>query len=175
MKNYLKIFAPFTLAILVGSLTFAFAQTSQPTAGGKIKDGSRGERPMPPGGGRGGFGLQPRVLEQLNLTDAQKEQIAAIQAASREAGKENFDQVRAADEQLRTMVESGNFDETQARTILNAKAQAMTEAEIARLRTDAAIFKVLTAEQKTQLEQLKQQRPEPPQRGGFRPEERPLN
>lgn len=161
MKNYIKIFVPFTLAILLGSLTFAFAQTSQPTAGKAGFDGGRGGR---------GMGLHPRMLEQLNLTDAQKEQIETIQTAAREASKANFDKNRADDEQLRTMVESGAFDEMQTRAILNHKAQAMVENDITRLRSEAAIFKILTAEQKAQLEQLKQQRPEPPQGRGFRPE-----
>lgn len=169
MKNYIKIFVPFTLAVLLGSLTFAFAQTTQKNVG-KVKTEGRGERPMSPDGGGRGMGLHPRVLEQLNLTDAQKEQITQIQTAARESSKENFDKTRAADEQLRTMVESGTFDEAQARTILNAKAQAMVENDINRLRSDAAIFKILTTEQKAQLEQLKQQRPEPPQGRGFRPE-----
>lgn len=175
MKNYLKIFVPFTLAIILGSLTFAIAQTKQPTDG-KIKTDGRGERPMsPPRGGGRGFGLHPRMLEQLNLTDAQKEQIEAIHTASRGASKENFDKIRTADEQLRTIIESGAFDEAQARTILTTKSEAMIETEIQRLRTDAAIIKILTAEQKTQLEQLKNERPEPPRGGGFRPAGFPQN
>lgn len=174
MKNYIKIFVPLTLAILIGSLTFAFAQTS-PNADGKSRTDGRGKRPMPPPGGGGGMNLHPRMLEQLNLTDAQKEQINAIQTASRDVSKDNFDKVRGYDEQLKTLVEGGSFDEAQARTILNAKAQLMVEHDLVRLRTDAAIYKILTAEQKAQLEQLKQQRPEPPPRGDFRPEERRQN
>lgn len=172
MKNYIKIFVPFTLAILIGSITFAFAQTS-PNADGKSRTDGRGKRPMPPGGGE--MGLHPRMLEQINLTDAQKEQITAIQTASRDASKDNFDKVRGYDEQLKTLVEGGSFDEAQARTILSNKAQTMIEHDLVRLRADAAIYKILTAEQKAQLEQLKQQRPEPPQRGSFRPEERRQN
>lgn len=179
MRNNLKIFAPFALAVLIGSLSFAFAQSGE-VIGGKSKNGDRkeGRMPPPPGvrGDRGG--LHPRMLEQLNLTDEQKQQIEAIQTTARDAGRENFDKVRAFDEQLRTMVEGGNFNEEQARTILNNKAAAMTEAEIVRLRADAQIFKILTAEQKAQFEQMKKDRPEPPQRGGrggFRPEDRPMN
>jgi hypothetical protein len=46
------------------------------------------------------------------------------------------------------MVESGNYTETQARPILKDKAQAMTELELIRLGTEAAIQKLLTAEQR---------------------------
>ena len=167
MKNA-KLFAPIALAILIGSLTFAFAQTAKNNFGGSKADG-RNERRMPPGFPPSG-GLNPQLLEQLNLTDAQKQQIQAIETSSRDASKENFDSVRSADEQLKTLVESGNFNEDAARQILNTKAQAMIEAEIVRLRTEAAILKILTTEQKAQLETLKQQRPAFPPRGGFRPE-----
>ena len=151
MKSHIKIFVPFALAILIGSLTFAFAQSSGNDFSNPKTDGGK-ERHMPPNG------LHPRILEELNLTDAQKEQIAAIQTSCRNASKENFDKIRTADEQLRNLVEGENFNEEQARTILTTKAQAMTELEIVRLRADVAILKVLTAEQKTQIEQLKQQR-----------------
>lgn len=122
MKNNIKIFAPFVLAILIGSLTFAFAQNGKSSFNGG-KNGNQFEHRMPPNG------LNPRILDQLNLTDAQKEQIQAIQNNSRDTAKEDFDKVRAYDEQLRTLVESGNFNEDAARQILNTKAQAMVEAK----------------------------------------------
>ena len=177
MKNYMKMFVPFALAIVIGSMTFTFAQTTDKNFGGKPprgERGDRGERPMPP---PPGGGLNPRMLDQLNLTAEQKQQIDAIQLNARDAGKENFDKVRSFDEQLRKAVEGGNFNEEEVRAILNSKSQLMIESEILRLRADTAVYKILTAEQKTQLEQLKAQRPEPPPFGGrgFRPEERPQN
>lgn len=170
MKSYIKVFAPFILAVLIGSLTFAFAQT---------KDGSRsfdGKRPLrgegfgpPPMQG----GLPPHVFEKLNLTDAQKQHIETLQTSSRDSGKEYFEKVRTADEQLRAMVESGSFNEDSARQIIIAKASAQTELELIRLRTDAAIFGILTVEQKAQLAQMKEERPPfPPGERGFRPEKR---
>lgn len=171
MKSYLKVFAPFMLAILVGSLTLAFAQTKD---GGRGFDGKRpprgeGFRPPPPMPG----GLPPHVFEKLNLTDAQKQQIEAFRTNSRDAGKEYFEKVGTADEQLRTMVDSGSFNEENARQIISAKTAAQTELELIRLRTDAAIFGILTVEQKAQLAQMKEDRPPfPPGDGGFRPEKR---
>ena len=161
MKNYLKTFVPMILAIVLGSLTFVFAQTKD--AGGDIRP-PRGERGAHPPMG----GIPPFVLEKLNLTDEQKTQIKTIEDATRAAARDNFDKMRAYDEQMRTLVDSGNFDEAQARQILNGKAQIQTELELARIKTDMAIKNVLTAEQKTQFEQLKQQRPPMPP-DGFRP------
>ncbi len=175
MKNYLKIFAPVALAIIVGSLTFAFAQTGK-SEFGETKTGDQRERRMPPPDGMrpGGGGLPPHILEQLNLTDAQKQQIQTIETASRDASKENFDKMRGYDEQLRKSVESGAFNEEQARQILNSKAQTMVEMELVHLRSEASIFKILTTDQKAQLEQLKQQRPGPP-RGDVPPQAPPQN
>ena len=168
MRNYIKIFAPFTLAILIGSLTFMFAQTNKTDFDGSKRGGQNAHRMPPPNG------LNPRLLDQLNLTDAQKQQIQALQSSSRDASKANFDKVRTSDDQLRALVESGSFNEDAARQILNTKAQAMVETELVRLRTDAAVLKILTTEQKAQLETLKQQRPEPPH-GDFPPPAPPQN
>lgn len=172
MKKHLNIFIPVVLAILLGSLTFIFAQTGQENASRPApgKNSELAPPPPPPGGHRGGFG--PHIFDQLNLTDAQKEQIRAMEFASHEASKEYFAKVRAADDQLRMMVESGNYSETQARPILKDKAQTMTELELIRLGTEAVIQKLLTAEQKTQLAQLREKRPPFPPGGGPRPGER---
>lgn len=173
MSNFLKTFAPFIIALLFGALTITFAQNGK-TKTNQMPDGDRPERRMPPPEGRGG-GLHPGTLERLDLTDEQKQQIEAIHAASREASKANFDKMRGFDEQLRKAIEGGNFDEAQTRQILTEKAQVQIELEISRLRADAAVLKILTAEQKAQLEQLKQERREPPMRGGFRPDAPPVN
>lgn len=169
MKSYIKIFTPFVMAIIIGSLTFALAQT-------------RGGNFPPPGmEGRGGFpppnGLHPRMLEQLNLSDAQKEQIGKLHDKAKTDSQTYFEKIKSSDEQLRNITESGSFDEAQVRQIVTQKSQAMVELEIIRLRTDASIFNLLTADQKAQLETLKKQRPEfPPRSGeGFRPEERQQN
>jgi Spy/CpxP family protein refolding chaperone len=159
------------LAILIGSLTFIFAQTGKRSDGQFTGGEGRGFRP--PTGMIGG-GLPPQVLEKLNLSDQQKEQIKTLEDAARADSKAYFDKLKGFDEQLRTIADAGEaFNEEAARQILNGKAQVMTELELIRLKTGAAIKNLLTAEQKTQLEQLKLQRPEPPRGGrgaGFRPD-----
>lgn len=167
MKNNVKLFVPFVLAIIIGSLTFSFAQTGG-RAGKTAPDGTaRGGRDgFGPGGG-GGIGIPPHVLSQLNLTDAQKTQITTLQNDARTASQTYFETIKTADTQLQTLVESGTFSEATARQILATKTQAQTELEIIRLKTDAAIYNLLTAEQRTLLAQLKQQRPNFP---GGRPD-----
>lgn len=165
MKNHTKIFVPVILAILIGSITFAFAQTKD--------DGNRrfpkDERNMPPP--RPG-GIDPRSLEALNLTDAQKQQAQSLMEKARASSEQYFEELKTSDEQLKVLVESENFSEEKARQILANKTQVQTEMELIRLKTDAAILNLLTAEQKTQLAQLREKRPQVPPGGGFRPNER---
>ncbi|MGI8788932.1 MAG: Spy/CpxP family protein refolding chaperone [Pyrinomonadaceae bacterium] len=168
MKNHIKIFMPFVIAVVIGSLTFTFSQTMRGNFAPPRMDG-KGDFLPPP------RGLNPRLLDQLNLTDAQKEQIGKLHDKAKADSQTYFDKLKFADEQLKTMMDGGSFDETQARQIVSQKASAMIELEIIRLRTDAAILNLLTAEQKTQLETLKNQRPQFSPRGNFRPEERPQN
>ncbi len=158
MKNNVNIFAPLVLAIIIGSMTFVFAQTSSQTS--SQLSSSTGKGFKPPMGRPGGGGIPPQVLDKLNLTDAQKQQIQTLQETARSTSKDNFAKIKTYDDQLKAMTDSGTFNEDQARQILNAKAQIMTEVEIVHLKTDAAIKNLLTADQKTQLETLKQQRPD---------------
>jgi len=153
MKSYLTTFVPFLLAVLIGSLTFAYGQT-------------KNDFPMRSGKdfGSPSHGLHPRLLEQLDLTDAQKEQIGKLHEKSRADSQTHFDKIKVVQEQLKGAVEKGNFNESLVRQIIAQKTQAMTELEIIRLRTDAAIYKILTAEQIARLRVLEKQRPEFPRR-----------
>ncbi|HQU82436.1 MAG TPA: Spy/CpxP family protein refolding chaperone [Pyrinomonadaceae bacterium] len=168
MKSYIKIFLPFAAAVLLGSLTLAFAQTKTTETKSFSKGGRGGHgefRRMPPPNG-----LNPRILEQIGLTDAQKTQIQTLLENSRSASQSYFEKLRGFDEQIRSLAESKTFDETQARAILKEKADVQIELDLIRLKTDAAVLAVLTTEQLAKLETLKQQRPEFPPRGEFRPD-----
>ena len=175
MKSKFKIFMPLAIAVLLGSLTFVFGQTTK-NAGGK-NNAPRGERMMP--GMPPPDGFNPRLLDQLNLTDAQRAEVGKLHEKSRSDSQVYFEKVQVAQEKLKDIVESGTFDEAQARQIIASKTAAMTELEIIRLRTDAGIRNLLTAEQIAQMDLLKSQRPDfppPPPAGGFRPDgERPQN
>ena len=101
MKNYLKTFAPVAVAILIGSLTFIFAQTKSET-GGQFPKGERRDfgRMSPPGFAPNG--LNPRLLEQLNLTDAQKKQVRTLEDNARTASQTYFEKLMVVQEQIKT-------------------------------------------------------------------------
>lgn len=169
MKSYLKIFAPIGFAILIGSLTFIFGQTKTETNGQFPKGNGRefGRMP-PPAFGFAPTGLNPRALDQLNLTDEQKKQIRALQETARSASEVYFEKLQVVQEKLKDTTEGESFDETAARKLLKTRGEIQIELEIIRLKTDSAVYNLLTAEQIAQLDLLKQQRPEFPPRD-FRP------
>lgn len=171
MKSTIKVFTPLVIAVLLGSLTFVFGQTRKNNVEGGRTDAPRENRMPPPHGMPPMDGFNPRILDQLNLTDAQKTEIGRLRDKSRADSQVYFEKVQIAQEKLKDIVESGAFDEAQARQIIASKTSAQTELEIIRLRTDAAIRSLLTAEQIAQADLLKQKRldfpPPPPE--GFRP------
>jgi len=155
MNSNLKVFIPLVLAVVVGSVVYAFSQT-----------GTAAPPPRPPHGPHGGpggpAGLSPRALDQLNLTDSQKQQIQAYLQAAREQASTNESTLRQADEQLRALVEGGSFTDKAASALIKTKTDALAQLELIQLRTHAAIYKLLTADQRAQLSQLRPQRPPMP-------------
>ena len=109
------------------------------------------------GGGRrgGGFG---RFGAELNLTDAQQEQMRQIEERYRatfRAQRENRGQEeRAGFDPLA----GGTFDESAVRAAAQARANAQVEREVAQARMMYEMYNVLTGEQKAQLQAAREQR-----------------
>jgi len=143
---------------LSGIVGFAQQQTTQgmQQQGGKDHasrhEGHRG------GGMRGGFG--GRFAENLNLTDAQKEQMKQISARYRESAKA---QRQGRGEGRRQQgggfdaFDGGMFNEAEVRAAAQAQASVRVERQVARARMMSEMYNVLTAEQKTQLAAALQQ------------------
>ena len=108
------------------------------------------------GGRRGGFG---RFGAELNLTDAQVEQMRQIEEryrASVRAQREGRGQEREGFDPFA----GGAFDEAAVRADARARADAQVEREVAQARMMHEMYNVLTAEQKSQLETIRRQREE---------------
>ncbi|MGI9035674.1 MAG: Spy/CpxP family protein refolding chaperone [Pyrinomonadaceae bacterium] len=128
-------------------------QPNQPTreggmkrAGGEGMDRMRGER------GEMGGGMRMMDFSRLNLTDAQKQRIQAIQESaknSREANKSQFEEfgnlMRLKHEGLLTS------DQGTRLNALQVQMQTQMRANMEKMRND--ILSVLTPDQKTLLEQ----------------------
>ncbi len=145
MKKYTIGFLVFALVAL--STVFAIAQN-----GGDNWKGKRGGHHK-----RGGFG---RMAEKLNLTDAQKAQVKEI----REAGRSTIQPLREARKANRQKMKAATadrqFDEAQISAIATEQAQISAQMIVEKQRVKAQMFQLLTAEQKVQMQQFKEQRKE---------------
>ncbi|MDQ2746471.1 MAG: Spy/CpxP family protein refolding chaperone [Acidobacteriota bacterium] len=146
MKKIIIGFTVFTLVAI--STIFAVAQKN----GGAEWQGKRGGHHHR--GHRGGFGM---MAEKLGLTDAQKAQVKDIM----EAGKAKTQPLREARKANRQKMDAatadGQFDEAQVTAIAQEQAMISAQMIVEKERVKAQMFQVLTAEQKAQMAQLKDQ------------------
>lgn len=166
MNTYVKALTPMLLAVLVGSLTFIFAQSERGDVGKSPISAKKevGAPALP--GGKFVRGFPPGFAEQLNLDEQQDDQIRRLREESQAASKIYFEKIKNSDAQLKAMLNGENFDESQARQIVGLKSQAFAELEIINLRTRVAIRNILNDEQKSKLSEIESYRPEPPPGGG---------
>lgn len=150
ITNFKSIFpaAALGLAVFAGGTIASHAQETQtqPQAGQKTekqwKQHRRGGEGFRRGGKEGRHGRgEMRVFGQLNLTDAQKEQLKQIHESYRESNKSLREQMKAARE---------SNDATK-------REQLFAQFKDSHEKMRAEMLNVLTAEQKTQLEQFKAQ------------------
>lgn len=142
---------------IVAFTTFVSAQDTKPTEPqdstikqekredfGKRKFGKEGKR-----GGHHGDKIMMHGLKELNLTDAQKEQLKGIMETNRTANQGTHEEMRGLmmkkHDGIITADEQTRFDQL--------KAQMKASAE----KTHSSILAILTPEQRTQLEQMKEQ------------------
>ena len=144
--NRKKMISGFALAVaLVAASVIGVAQQQ----GGEGREGKRGRH----GSHGGGLGRFP---SELNLTDAQQEQIKQIIARHKESTAPLRERLRAARNTDRD--ESGTFNEAQVRQAAEARAAAQVELEVASARLRSEMMAVLTPEQRAQYAALRQQR-----------------
>lgn len=104
--------------------------------------------------GRGGM-MNPAVFAQLNVTPEQKAKMAELRLKQRDAmqaqrsGKQA--EIRAFKQQERDLVMSANFDEAAAKKLAEQMVQRRAEQRV-------AMMNVLTADQKSKLATLQQDR-----------------
>ncbi len=93
--------------------------------------------------------------KKLNLTDAQKKEMFSIRLEERAKMKPLFQQLKAGREQLRALPKA-QFDEAKVRTIAKGQADTIADMIVARERMKSRIYAVLTPEQRTRVEQMRE-------------------
>ena len=106
-------------------------------------------------GFKGGFG--GGYFENLNLTDAQKDQIKQIAERYHQSFKAKRGQGRGERNGFDPL-SGGTFDEAAVRAAAQARANEMVEMEVARAHMMYEMYNVLTPDQKAQLATERQQR-----------------
>jgi Spy/CpxP family protein refolding chaperone len=125
------------------------------------------EHPRGPRGARGFEG--PGLLQDLDLSDAQREQIRSIMKETESTGIQR--RSREAHRSLREAIETG-ADEEALRELGRELGEAEGDAAIERASTHKRILSILTDEQRQELETLKQEARERMEERRLRHEER---
>lgn len=162
MKKFanFKMLALVSLSSIVLVASVAFAQTAGTTQGDQNKARGewrgRGRGEGRDGDHRGGF-MGGGMFEKLNLTDDQKARMKTIKESFGERTKALRDQLQAKRQELRQANQGDTFNEALATQKLTESAglQAKLMGEEFKLRQE--MLTVLTPEQKTQLDQMRQQ------------------
>ena len=133
-------------------------QTSPPFRGGR--GGGRGapwdQGRDGPGGGP--MGMLPPLGPELQLTDAQREQIRTIAETHRDEWKTLADRGRAAHQALMAVVAADELNESAIRAKSAEVAAVEADAAVARAHARAEVLQILTADQKSTLKDLQARR-----------------
>ena len=141
------------LALGVTAGVFVHAQdqnTNEPRRGFM----GRGMGPGGRGGPGGPMGMLPMLGRQLDLTDAQKDQIKTIADSHKADWKTLAERARTAHGALNQAVTADTIDETLIRQRSAEAAAVDADMAVARARVHAEVLQILTPEQKTKLQSL---------------------
>jgi Spy/CpxP family protein refolding chaperone len=120
---------------------------------------SASARPGPGMGGPPGFFLE-KAISKLELPAEQKTAVQAVIDQAKPAGEKLRGDVMSAHEAMRALLEQESVDEAAVMAQADAVGAAMTESRKHDLRTMLQVRALLTPEQRTQLQQLVQEKRE---------------
>lgn len=156
-----------------GSSGPAAAQSEEPGIEEPSPQGPWGEKPGWERGRRGGRGHRGPgmggpgaagahglrfALRNLDLSEAQREEVRAIFENERDEVVAAHERMRALGEELRGQIETDPYDEDAVRAKAAAVASQSVEMAVLRARQSGQVRDVLTADQLDRLEQMKEQR-----------------
>lgn len=150
------------VALVAGAGAFVHAQdqnTNPPPRPfmGRGGPGGPGGRFGGPGGPGGPMGMLPMLGRELNLTDAQRDQIKAIAESHKAEWKAIGDRERAARTSLNDVVTADSIDEAAIRQKSSEVAAVEADLAVARAHAHAEVLQILTADQKAQLKTMQAQ------------------
>ena len=133
------------VAVMFGGAAALFAQGP-----------GRGAGPLGGPGGRGGFAAG-FALGQLDLSDAQKQQVRDIMQRHREQSQTTMDRLQQAMLAQRAAITTVPVNEALVRSTSATLAAVQADMAVDEARMHADIFSILTVEQQTKAKQLEEQ------------------
>lgn len=143
-------------AIAVAVFVFAIGSVALAQSGGASEGGREGRGKGWHGKHGGGFG-GGRAFSQLGLTDAQQTQLKQIRETNRETLRPLMEEMHAKRQEVRQLSSGATFDEALVRQKLTEMVDTETKLMAAQFRIHQEMLAVLTPEQKTKLEQMREQ------------------
>ena len=155
MKHYRKTIAA---ALCASGLGLAMGAYAQPAPDGAQQHASmHGDWH---GRGHHGDGGEMRGLRALNLSEAQRDQIFKIHHDQAPAFRDQMKKVRASREELQKLARADKFDQAAVRRAADTQAKALSDMAVMRVQAANQVRAVLTPEQRTKLDQMREQRRE---------------
>lgn len=139
MKKRILVIA--SIAVLVVAATVLALAQGHPGQDEKMRHGGPGD-------------MIEHISRELNLTDAQKEQMKALMEAQRPAEEERHAKLDEIRKQIDAATANGQFDEATVRPLANQQAQLMADQMVDHLRMHAKMYSLLNAEQRTKADQM---------------------
>jgi Spy/CpxP family protein refolding chaperone len=106
------------------------------------------------------------MARELNLTDAQKEQVKTIMESAESSSQGTHAKLEEVHKQIEAATANGQFDEAQVRTLASQQAQLEADMMVEHLRAKSKVFAILTAEQRTKAEEMHKRMGPPRHMGG---------
>ena len=103
---------------------------------------------------RGGDFLGPRMMDMLDLSDAQQTQIKQIYSSGKASLKPLWNQERESHLAMIKLITSGSFDAAKATAIANQESQVRAQLEVEHAKLAAQAYEILTTDQKTKLNEF---------------------
>ncbi|MGF1699889.1 CpxP family protein [Photobacterium makurazakiensis] len=152
MKSFKK-----TLALVIALPLALGSASALAYGGGKHHEGK---------GGKGACGMQNghKVFRQLDLTDAQKEQMKELRTANRDEMRNDKSGKRAAmqaqHQEMQALVLADTFDEAAVRALAEKMTEQQVERRVVMLEKRHEMMNILTPEQKVKYQELQAERTE---------------
>lgn len=135
-------------SLALGVAPAAFAQPGPGPMGGP------GMHEGPMGGHHGGMHGRGAMMRELNLTEAQRDQMFKIHHEQEPAFREQMKKVRAARQDLHKLALADRYDEAAVRRAADAQAKAMSDLAVMHAQTMHRVRELLTPEQRAKMDQL---------------------